>query len=331
MKLIAASALVLMLCALLLCVARRWEPGSHTPSPAEQPVVRIGYLPIYVDLPLFVAAQQNLFAKHGVRAELQRFAQSAEIGDALQTGDVQFGASVAYSVVLANESRDPNRLKVFMIDAETKDNYLSSIVVPAGSPVRQVADLRGKTVVSFPGKTAVGFFRRVLQANGVPPSSVTVQELPITSHLDALESGSADALFTYEPTGTQAIIDKNATRLVPGAVETYVISPWQAGVWAVKRDWAEQNPDIARRVIAAIYEALDHMRANPRDAKVALSGYTTIRPDVALRTPDIPFTKLSEANYEAFQKHADMLLADGVISRRIDAKGLLAPREWLPQ
>lgn len=330
-KLFLASVALVGCCALLLYAARRWESGSQIPPPTDQPVVRIGYLPIYVDLPLFVAAQRNLFAKHGVRAELHRFAASAEIGDALQVGDVQFGASIAYSVVLANESRDPNRLKVFMIDAETKDNYLSSIVVPATSPIKRIADLNGKTVVSFPGKTAVGFFMRVLQANGVDPSSVTIQELPITSHLDALESGGADGLFTYEPTGTQAVIDKGAVKLAPGAVESYVIDPWQAGVWVVKRDWAEQNPEVTRAVVAAIYEALDYMRANPRDAKVALSGYTTIRPDVALRTPNIPFTKLSEADYEAFQRHADMLLEDGVISRKIDSKSLLAPEEWLPK
>lgn len=330
-KLLIASFSLLLLCVLLLFAARHWETGSQEPPPSEQPVVRIGYLPIYVDLPLFVAAQRNLFAKHGVHAELHRFAASAEIGDALQTGGVQFGASIAYSVVLANESRDPNRLKVFMIDAETKDNYLSSIVVPTGSPIKRIADLRGKTVVSFPGKTAVGFFGRVLQANGVSPGSVTIQELPITSHLDALESGGADALFTYEPTGTQAVIDKGATKLSPGAVETHVINPWQAGVWVVKRDWAEQKPEVARSVVSALYDALDYMRANPRDAKVALSGYTTIRPDVALRTPDIPFTKLNEADYVALQRHADMLLEDGVISRRINAKDLLASDKWLPE
>ena len=244
---------------------------------------------------------------------------------------MQFGASIAYSVVLANESRDPNRLKVFMIDAETKENYLSSIVVPDGSSITRITDLQGKTVVSFPGKTAVGFFKRVLLANRVSPSSVTIQELPIDSHLDAIESGAADALFTYEPTATQAVIDKNAIKVAPGAVETHVIDPWQAGVWVVKRDWAEQNPEVTRRVVAALYEALDYMRANPRDAKVALSGYTTIRSDVALRTPDIPFTKLAEADYEAFQRHADMLLEDGVISRRMDSKSLLAPSEWLPK
>src|SRR5256885_268598 len=88
--------------------------------------VSIGYLPIYVDLPLFVAKDQGFFDKRGVKVELKRFASSPEIGTALVTGDVQVGASIAYSVVLSIESRDSGKLKVFIVDSETPENYLSS-------------------------------------------------------------------------------------------------------------------------------------------------------------------------------------------------------------
>src|SRR5207248_2015918 len=45
--------------------------------------VKIGYLPIYVDLPLFVAKEQGFFQKHGVDVQTVRFAASPEIGTAL--------------------------------------------------------------------------------------------------------------------------------------------------------------------------------------------------------------------------------------------------------
>src|SRR5437764_1012736 len=65
--------------------------------------IRIGYLPIYVDLPLFVAKDKGFFDRRGVQVELVRFASSPEIGTALVTNNVQAGASIAYSVVLGVE------------------------------------------------------------------------------------------------------------------------------------------------------------------------------------------------------------------------------------
>jgi NitT/TauT family transport system substrate-binding protein len=304
-------------------------PKEEANKPPQ--AVQIGYLPIYVDLPLFVAKERGFFEKHGVRADLHRFGKSPEIADALNTGEIQFGASIAYASVLATESRDPGRLKIFIADAENPEAYLSSIVIPKDSTITGVSDLVGKTIVSFPGPTAVTFLKLVLKKNGVDPASVTIQELDISLHIDALVTGKADALFTYEPTATQAVVDAEAIKIVPGAVERDVINPWQAGVWVVSSEFARTDPDTTRRVIAALYEAVDYMRANPREAKAALTNYTSIRQDVALRTPNIPFTKMGEIDLPTLQKQTDILTEAKIVSRQMDATELLVPADWLPR
>jgi ABC-type nitrate/sulfonate/bicarbonate transport system substrate-binding protein len=292
--------------------------------------VRIGYLPIYVDLPVFVAQEGGIFHQYGIEVELKRFESSPDIGTALLTKDVEFGASIAYSVVLSTESRDPGRFRVFLVDSEDSVNYLSSIVIPKGSPIRNVADLRGKKIGFFPGPTAKVFGSMVLEKFGINPANdVTVIELAVDTHLSALETGLVDALFTYEPTATQAVMDKGAVKLVPGAVESHIISPWQAGVWVVSTQFAASNPEIVQRVIRALYEAVDTIRANPNRAKSFLTKYTSIRTDVALNTPTIPFAKLQEVDLAAFQRHADILRDRGVISRTINAGALLIPDSWI--
>ncbi|PYS21125.1 MAG: hypothetical protein DMF72_18430 [Acidobacteria bacterium] len=182
--------------------------------------VRIGYLPIYVDLPLFVAKDKGFFDKRGVQVELVRFASSPEIGTALVTNNVQAGASIAYSVVLGVESRDPGKIKVFLVDSETPENYLDSFVVLRDSGIKSLSDLKGKKLASFPGPTAVTFCKMVLEKNGInPDKDLSFVELDAASHLSALESHTVDALFTYEPTATQAVLEKNAIKLLPGAVD----------------------------------------------------------------------------------------------------------------
>jgi len=297
-------------------LARR---GRSAPGP-----VKIAYLPIYSDLPLFVAQERGFFAARGVKVELVRFAASADMATALLEGAADAGASVAYSVVLAKESRDPGRLKIFMADSETRKGYLTSLVVRGGSPIKTVAGLKGKTLASFPGPTAVTFCKLVLAKHGLDPDKdVRLVELELGSHLQALESGRVDALFTYEPVGTQAVLEKGAVKLLPAAVETDVLDPWQAGVWVVSDRFLSSRPADAARVIAALSDAVDFARAQPKEAKEALGAYTHISAAVARATPDIPVTRLGEMDLAALQKQTDILFEKGVVSKRLRADSLL--------
>jgi NitT/TauT family transport system substrate-binding protein len=283
-------------------------------------------LPIYVDLPLFVAQEKGFFDKRGVQVELKRFETSPNIGTAILTGDVDAGASIATTVALSTESRDPGKMKIFLVDAENKTNYLSSFVVLKESSIKSIEDLKGKKIGGFPGPTATTFGKMVLTKFGLDPEKdVQWIELPASNHLSALESKTVDALFSYEPTSTQAVMEKNAVKLLPGAVESYVIEPWQAGVWVVKDDFLKNHPAVAKNFILAIYDAVDFIRQNPDSAKSSLLKYTAIKLDVARQTPNIPFTKLSEVDVTTLQKYANLHTEKGLLSKEIDVKTMMLP------
>ena len=320
--LLIGGAMVVVVAAILA-----FRAGSERPATT----VQIGYLPIYVDLPLFVAKESGLFAKHHVNVELTRFAASPDMGTALANGKLDIAASIATAVLLSSESRDPGKLKAFIVDSETPENYLSSIVVMPVSGIKSLDDLRGKKLGSFPGPTAVTFCKLVLEKAGLnPDKDLSIIELPVQSHLAALTSGQVDALFTYEPTGTQAVLQKGAHKLLPGAVESKIINPWQAGSWVIRDAFAREYPREARAIIMALYEAIDSLRANPSAAKAALIPYTTIDQSVAQATPNIPFAKVGEVNLDVLQQHADILQRHGIISKYIDVKQLLLSKSVLP-
>lgn len=300
-----------------------------TPSPSEHKV-KVGYLPIYVDLPLFVAQKNGLFQKRGIEVELQRFEASPEMGTALLNRNIDAAASIATSVALSTESRDPNKVKIFLVDAENKSNYLSSFVVLKDSGITKMQSLKGKTIGSFPGPTAKTYGKMVLEKYGLDPEKdVQWVELAAPTHLSALETKTVDALFTYEPVATQAVMEKNAIKLLPAAVESTIIDPWQAGVWVISNDFAKRNPTLTKQFVAAIYDAVDFMRKNPEEAKKALADYTKIKPEVALKTPNIPFTKLGEVNIQALQKHTDILTERKVISKRINVEGMFLSKDYI--
>lgn len=289
-------------------------------------VVHVGFLPIYVDLPLFVAHQRGLFQEHDVHVQLHRHNASPELAESLTSGTIVAGASIAYANLLRLESAAPGNLKMFMVDAENKDNYLSSVVVLPSSRIDSMESLRGRSIGSFPGPEATTFLKLVLRKYGLTADrDIRISELQSGAHISALKTGAVDALFTYEPIATQAVQELGATKLLPGAVEREIISPWQAGVWVIRSDFLEKHTETARSFIAAIYDAVDYIRENPSIAKSVLNDWTSIPSKVAAATPTIPFTKIGEIDLTALQKHADILHQNGVFPKRVLVNGMLMP------
>jgi len=182
----------------------------------------------------------------------------------------------------------------------------------------------------FPGPTATIFGKMVLEKfNIVPEKDVQWVELPAANHLSALDSKTVDALFSYEPTSTQAVMEKDAMKLLPGAVESYIIEPWQAGVWVLRDKFIKDHPQVSRNFILSIYEAVDFIRQNPDSAKSTLLNYTAIKIEVAKQTPNIPFTKLSEVDLVTLQRYTDLHLEKGLLSKKIDVNTMLLPTNFM--
>ena len=296
-----------------------WRPWHIDP---ERPV-RVGYLPIYVDLPFFVAVEEGMLKDAKVNVEPIPFQSSPDMGAALISGKIDAVASIATSSALALETRDPGKFQIFLVDAETPEAYLSSLVVPKDSEVKSVDDLRDKTIGSFPGPTAKLFGPLALKRLGLARSDYKIVELPIGSHNAALNTGRIDAVITYEPTATQAVLKYGSRKFVPGLIEANVISPWQAGIWIVSSRYARKSPAKAQAFVRAIYRAVDLIREDPQRAKGCLRNFTSIEIEIARETPNIPFTKVWEADLVTLQRHADLLTKEGVLSKAVDIPQLM--------
>ncbi len=292
--------------------------------------VRIGYLPIAADLPLFVAGQQGYFAKHGIEVEMTRFESSPLMGTAFVNNSLDAAASISATVAFSTESRDPGKFRIFMVDANTPESPLSAMLTMPSSGIKRVEDLKNKKVGIFPGSNAAMVFGLVFKKHGIDPKKdLTLVELPASSQLQALAGGQIDALCTWEPIATQAVLDYKAVNFNPAAVEREVINPYNAGVWLLSVDYTQKHPDASRRLIEAFDESLDYMRTNPGEAKKALLKYTSIAPHVADKMEITRFWKVSEVRNDVFQRFAEIVHEGGLISKRIDAPALLLDRASL--
>ncbi len=155
-----------------------------------------------------------------------------------------------------------------MVAAHRQDVSGAAILVPAGSPLRQVTDLRGKRVAVAKGSSAHYHLLAALRKNGLAFSDVQVSYLAPPDALAAFTAGRVDAWAVWEPYTAQAQAAYGARVLVDGhgysnglafqvASERALADPGKEAAirdyvarLARARVWANQHPERWAKVWA---------------------------------------------------------------------------------
>ena len=108
------------------------------------------------------------------------------------------GAGLTLDEVLTARSRGMDLTIVAVLDAS-----LGADVLMARPGIRQLADLRGRSIGVE--QTAVGavMLDAALQAAGLRTDQIRIRYLPVDAHEAAYRAGQVDALVTYEPVRTR--------------------------------------------------------------------------------------------------------------------------------
>ena len=142
-------------------------------------------------------------------------------------------------------------------------------------------------------------------------------QLPPQTHIEALASGQVDALYTLEPLVTVAIIKGIGEMLIQGSNSTYIVNPFPGGTYIVSTEFYKQHPTTARKVIDAIYRAVDFIRSNEVEARKYYEKYTPIKGDIALKTHTGAWWKLNEVQKDKIQKLADILYENKILKESV--------------
>ena len=168
------------------------------------------------------------------------------------------------------------KIKAVMAHHAAAAGASTAILVPAGSPIRTPADLKGRRIAT--GKGSIGHYLllRVLEQAGLKPSQVTVVYLSPGDAKAALAAGSVDAWATWNPYIALATRHGEDRVLVDGRGLLHAIG-FQAATdtaIAAKRPVLE---DFLRRLAKA--EAWE--KAHQAEYAQVLAKDTGLPPDVA--------------------------------------------------
>ncbi|MES2186214.1 MAG: NrtA/SsuA/CpmA family ABC transporter substrate-binding protein [Pseudomonadota bacterium] len=293
------------------------------------PKIRVGFWPVASGLPFFAAIEKGYFREAGLDVEPLKFASAQQVMEAMLSGRAEGSANGTASAVLAiGAIAQPDLFKIFCTNPTNAKYILDEFIVAKDSPIKTLADLKGKRVASGPGIQNVTLAKVMLERAGA--GNVSVVELPIGQHVASLAAGQVDAAYTLEPTGTVGRLNGTTRTLEVGVVARYILgdpmAPWHGGSATLTSDFIKKNPEVAKKYIAAYRKGVDLVKSKPDEARPFLKGYTAIEGALTAEVPmsDYMFyDQFKPADIAYFQKFFDLFTEKGIFEKKVPVAELL--------
>ncbi len=193
---------------------------------------------------LFLGIPLGFYREQGVEAEFGTAAGSAAALQLIATNQAQLGYVGMETLILA-KSRNPT-LPVIAAYLQDRQN-IYEVVVPEESPIRSLAELRGKSIgVANLASGAIPSLRAMLAEAGINPES-GVSLLPVgngAAAATALRAGRVQALALFR--AQHAIIETLGFKL------RYFTREQPSSALVVNANFLRQNPDAMTRTLRGV-------------------------------------------------------------------------------
>jgi aliphatic sulfonates family ABC transporter substrate-binding protein len=282
--------------------------------------LRVGYQKI--GALLVVKAQKVLekrFEPQGISVKWVEFQFGPPLLEALSAGAIDYGYTGDAPPIFA-QAAHANLLYAAAIPAR---GYGQAIVVPAGSPIQAVADLKGKKVGVAKASSGHNLLVAALEAANVAWSEITPVYLAPADAGAAFARGAIDAWSIWDPFLAVAELKQNA-RALP--VDEKAAA--QNSFFLVNRDFAAEHGDA----VAAINEEIGKTTAwagAHRDDVAALyveaSGLDLAVQKKAVDRAEFTFGPLTDVVLSQQQDVADRFRRLGLIPSPIAVRDIVWP------
>ena len=234
--------------------------------------VRIGYQK-YGTLTLLKGrgTLEKRLAEQGVGVKWTDFPAGPVLLEGLNVGSIDFG-TVGEAPPIFAQAAGAN---LVYVGNEPASPASEAIVVPKGSSLRTLADLKGKKVALNKGSNVHYLLLKALEKAGVAYADIQPVFLPPADARAAFERGSVDAWAIWDPFLAAAEKQLGARVLADGKG---LVANYQ--FYLASRTYAEKNPEILRIVLDEVAKVDDWGRSNPDEVATILAAQTGLGKDV---------------------------------------------------
>lgn len=247
------------------------------PSAARDEIT-LGVASLRISLPLFLAAEQRIFARHGLRVRLRPYPTAQPMIDDVALGRLDAGGFAAWPIILLTSARSGVSLEVTAGVLEDEGHRLSYVLARRGSGLRFPRDAAGRRVGVLPTVAYRRWLSAMLVAARVDPGSVETVSVEPGMQAQTLARGGVDMLFTSDPMAT-AMLARGVAELIDDGppCARRIAAPFHFGAVALSGDFVRRAPARARALSRAIDDAVLAARRDPSAARASMRRY--LRPD----------------------------------------------------
>ncbi|WFS18438.1 sulfonate ABC transporter substrate-binding protein [Pseudomonas sp. 905_Psudmo1] len=293
--------------------------GAITHAQAE--TLRIGYQK-YGTLVLLKAkgTLEKRLAEQGVEVKWTEFPGGPQLLEGLNVGSVDFGVTGETPPVFAQAAG----ADLLYVAHEPPAPTGEAILVPKDSPIKSVAELKGKKVALNKGSNVHYLLVRALEDAGLKYGDITPVYLPPADARAAFERGSVDAWVIWDPFQSAAEKQLQARTLRDG---TGLVDNHQ--FYLATRTYAEQHPQVVGALVEEIRGVGEWVKGNLDEATSQVAPLIGLSPEITRQaverqgygaqfiTPDV---------VEAQQKIADTFTELKLIPKQLTIKDVI----WNP-
>jgi NitT/TauT family transport system substrate-binding protein len=233
------------------------DPGSAANAGNK---IRLGYIGITCEAPIFSAVENGYFKEEGLEVELVK-CEWSKYKDVLALG----GYDITHHLIMYFLKPIEQGLDV-RISAGIHTGCLR-VQAPVNGKINKVADLKGKTIgVPGMGTPPFIFANRVLGANGIDARKDVSWKVFPNSELElALDRGEIDAIADSEPIGTLLLAKGKVKNIADQATDMPYKDEYCCAV-IVNGKYLAANPKTTAAATRAMLKGAKWVETNPAAA-----------------------------------------------------------------
>lgn len=287
----------------------------------NESVLRIGYQK-YGTLVLLKAkgTLEKRLAEQGVEVKWTEFPGGPQLLEGLNVGSVDFGVTGETPPVFAQAAG----ADLLYVAHEPPAPTGEAILVPKDSPIKSVAELKGKKVALNKGSNVHYLLVRALEDAGLKYADITPVYLPPADARAAFERGSVDAWVIWDPFQSAAEKQLQARTLRDGSglVDNHQF-------YLATRTYAEKNPQVVGVLVEEIRGVGEWVKGNLDEATSQVAPLIGLSPEItrqAVERQGYGAQFISPEVVEAQQKIADTFTELKLIPKQLTIKDVI----WNP-
>jgi NitT/TauT family transport system substrate-binding protein len=301
--------------ALGVLIAACVSPDQQAP---EMTTVKVAYIPLISNGPLFIAQEEGYFTRQGITVEFEKFQSGPATLPPLINGDIAASGG-AINAGLYNAIARGAHVRIVADKGRMAPGFCNSTALVVRrdlfeqGAVRNESDLRGRKVsASADQHFAVS---RALARGNLTGDDIEKIDLDYPSAVIALKNGAIDAGILTEPYLTQALNSGAAVVLVPGSVyaPNFPVPLYYGPAFL------DKNPELGRRFMIAYLQGVHQYNAGKTERNLEiLHIHTRLDKELLKQSCWVPIADDGQVIRQPVIEYMDWLYDKGDISQKIN-------------